>query len=91
VERGQAPRGEAVVVEQLASDSEKASVKPLLMVAGMLVAAALGAVVTVRPPAHPTRQQQQPSVGVVVIGAQRSPAVHLHGVPSEAALHADWV
>ena len=78
-------------MEQLASDSEKASVKPLLMVAGMLVAAALGAVATIRPPAHRTRQQQQPSVGLVVIDAPRPPAVQLHGAGSVAALHADWV
>jgi hypothetical protein len=86
-------------MHELAIDREKVSVKPVLMVAGMLLAAVLGAVVTVRPAAHSPVQQRRPSVGVVVIDSPRAPAAlrhslrcrsHVHS-PSTAVSFADWV
>jgi hypothetical protein len=62
-------------MDELASDGGRASLKPVLMVAATLVAAVLGAVVTVRPAAH---QPSGPAAGVAVIGAPRGSADHRH-------------
>jgi hypothetical protein len=90
-------------MDELASDRENVSVKPLVMVAATLVAAVLGAVVTVRPANHPPAQQPRPSVGVVVIESPRASALHRHRMgdlhdgahalhpPSTVAPESDWV
>lgn len=76
-ERGSWSPAKGVVMDELASDTETASVKPLLMVAGMLVAAGLGAVATVHPAAH-IHQPHKPSAGVVVVESPRAPLHRLH-------------
>jgi len=59
-------------MDELTSDREKVSVKPVLLVAAMLVAAVLGAVVTLRPATRAPQQPRRPSVGVAVIEAPRT-------------------
>jgi hypothetical protein len=87
-------------MDELASDHETASVKPVLMVAGMLVAALCGAVITVHPAPQPGRQQRKaPPVEVVVIQSPRA-AARQHGLTltpnarlagSRSGSGVDWV
>jgi hypothetical protein len=84
-------------MDELASDREKASFKPVLMVGALLMAAVLGAVVTIHPAARAPQQPSRPSSGVAVVGTR--PAVHgrsllnlqhLQHSPSKAVLDSDW-
>lgn len=88
-------------MDEMASDNEIVSVKPVLMVAGMLVAAMCGAVMTV----HPGKQQPQPSpkappaVVLVMQGPQAQahlqhrlmPPSHQPSQSPKPAQDADWV
>jgi hypothetical protein len=87
-------------MDELASDREKASFKPVLMVGALLAAAVFGAAVTVHPAPRAPQQPNRPAAGVAVIGTPPAPAVHgrsLHNLehvrrsPSKAVLDSDWV
>jgi hypothetical protein len=78
-------------VDELANDRQTASVKPLLLVAAMLVAAALGAVVTLRPVSPGRQPPHRPSAGVVVIEGPGDRIVHRLHPASRPVPSPDWV
>jgi hypothetical protein len=82
---------------EMASEQETASLKPVLMVAAMLVAALCGAVITVHP-VQPSRQPHKaPPTEVVVVqgpraSTQRHQSLTGHRHPAvSAAPQGDWV
>jgi len=83
-------------MDELESDRDKVSVKPLLLVAAMFVAAGIGAVATLRPVPHPARPHRAPPAAVVVLHAPRAQVGQRHvGVlrlaSSKAVSGAGWV
>ncbi|MGD0084813.1 MAG: hypothetical protein ABSD78_16705 [Acidimicrobiales bacterium] len=85
----QSSEGEREVVDEQSVTPGPASIKPVLMVAGMLLSAILGAAVTT----HLTRapaQHKGPSVGIVVI-RQPQAASHQPHLVRRTNAKPEWV